>query len=424
MTPLVAPVLRHRLGNWGAVASTSSISASATATSPSTGDFVDHFVRRRHPLAAVISSSAAFHSGWAPRCIVPQRHTGRIRCTENQSLYRFHNQQQQQRRRNFAHQTTQHDETETNNSQNKMTMTLSPQEMTSLQNQLLHEASYLTRTLYRKCLQSINLLALGNTRDEDDFSARETHEKNQFDDTTVNLSNRISMAPPVNRTNELSSRANYYASYARENFDGHWNLLGAHGFHIGEEGNMTHGLGGSVHFGGGVDDSSGGNNQQERNRYQGGHHHLGGQMVAQQYRGSEGENGDGGSSSRKQQQQQQQQGDVQHYLWREEQIEQFIYLIKSGEEKRQWILNDYEFEDPFNSPKRSDDDDDDDDDGSARCRGWSHELEHRLKKFEEQSNLLVKAMYRGKGWMHSSDYEHLAKEDEGFFSDGDSDDDL
>jgi len=302
-------------------------------------------------------------------------------------------------------------------------MKLSPQEMTSLQNQLLREASYLTRTLYRKCLQSINLLAQGNTRDEDDFSARETQEKNQFDvdfdnndGANVDLSSsRISMAPPVNRTNELSSRANYYATYARENFDGHWNLLGAHGFHIGDEGNMTHGLGGLVHFGGGLND---GNNQQERNRYQGGHHHLGGQMAAQQYRGSGGENGDGSNK-----QQQQQQGDVQYYMWREEQIEQFIYLIKSGEEKRQWILNDYEFEDPFNSPKRSDGVDDNDDDDSARCQGWPHELEHRLKKFEEESDLLVKAMYRGKGWMHSSDYEHLAKEDDGFFSDSDSDED-
>mmetsp|Transcript_41129 Transcript_41129/g.86278 ORF Transcript_41129/g.86278 Transcript_41129/m.86278 type:complete len:92 (-) Transcript_41129:71-346(-) len=67
--------------------------------------------------------------------------------------------------------------------------------------------------------------------------------------------------------------------------------------------------------------------------------------------------------------------------------------------------------------------DDNDDDDSARCQGWPHELEHRLKKFEEESDLLVKAMYRGKGWMHSSDYEHLAKEDDGFFSDSDSDED-
>jgi hypothetical protein len=34
-----------------------------------------------------------------------------------------------------------------------------------------------------------------------------------------------------------------------------------------------------------------------------------------------------------------------HYMWREEQIEQFVYLIRSGEGKRQWVMNDYKFED-------------------------------------------------------------------------------
>ena len=51
------------------------------------------------------------------------------------------------------------------------------------------------------------------------------------------------MAPPVNRQNELSSRANYYRAFTREHFDGHYNLLGRHGFHLGDEGNMRHGLG-------------------------------------------------------------------------------------------------------------------------------------------------------------------------------------
>jgi hypothetical protein len=41
-------------------------------------------------------------------------------------------------------------------------------------------------------------------------------------------------------------------------------------------------------------------------------------------------------------------GGGRHFLWREEQIEQFVYLIRSGEGKRQWVMNDYKFEDAHN----------------------------------------------------------------------------
>jgi hypothetical protein len=37
-----------------------------------------------------------------------------------------------------------------------------------------------------------------------------------------------------------------------------------------------------------------------------------------------------------------------HYMWREEQIKQFVYLIRSGEGKRQWVMNDYDLEDARN----------------------------------------------------------------------------
>jgi hypothetical protein len=118
------------------------------------------------------------------------------------------------------------------------------EEMNNLQTQLHTEASYLTRTLYRKCLQSIKLLAKGNQRDEIDFAEREANERNvDFTATSSIFERRVSMAPPVNRSNELSSRAEYYKTHTRENFDGHYSLLGKHGFHIGDEGNMTHGLG-------------------------------------------------------------------------------------------------------------------------------------------------------------------------------------
>jgi len=182
------------------------------------------------------------------------------------------------------------------------------------------------------------------------------------------------MAPPVNRQNELSSRTNYYLAFAREHFDGHWDLLSKDGFHIGEEGNMTHGLGGLTQL-------------------------MGENSSAMQRH-------DGGGESNA----------AVHYPWREEQIEQFVYLIKSGEEKRQWILNDYEFEDPFSSSKSGAAGDE-----KAR-RGWSKELEERLTNFEAQSNSLVKEMYRRKGWIHSGDHENLANEKDDFFSDSDSDD--
>jgi len=68
-------------------------------------------------------------------------------------------------------------------------------------------------------------------------------------------------------------------------------------------------------------------------------------------------------------------------------------------------LNDYDFEDPYNSPKGA----------------WSQELEDRLRDFEAQSNVLVKEMYRRNGWIHSSDYSEKQAEDD-FFSDSDSDD--
>ena len=58
-------------------------------------------------------------------------------------------------------------------------------------------------------------------------------------------------------------------------------------------------------------------------------------------------------------------------MWREEQIEQFTYLITSGEEKRQWILNDYEFDDTCG-------------------KHWPEELRTRVRQFEESANTLVR----------------------------------
>ena len=177
------------------------------------------------------------------------------------------------------------------------------------------------------------------------------------------------LSPPVNRANELLSRANYYAGFCRENFEGHWNVLGVHGFHIDKK---IHGMGYDV----------GG---KANNQYQSEHHHI------------EETVGQCGSDNDKMQK------DL-NYAWSEGQIEKFVYLIRSGEEKRTWILQDYEFVDPFISD-------------------WPKQLESRLDKFEEGANSLVKEMYKTKGWMHSSDVENalvrMVDED-----DSDDEDDL
>ncbi len=165
------------------------------------------------------------------------------------------------------------------------------------------------------------------------------------------------MAPPVNRKNELESRTNYYRSFARENFDGHFGLLSKHGFYIGDD-----------------DENKFGSEDKERMN-------------------------DGSPSD---------------LIWREEQVDQFVYLIRSGEEKRKWILNDYGFDDPCN-------DDFGGNGGGHRdntcCDVWSNELENRLDSFEKQANELVKTMYRQNGWNHSSDFKEEWPDDEEFSDD-------
>mmetsp|Transcript_1342 Transcript_1342/g.2513 ORF Transcript_1342/g.2513 Transcript_1342/m.2513 type:complete len:373 (-) Transcript_1342:234-1352(-) len=358
----------HRLRICGGAASTKARAAPASKTDAPLSLGIKHNIN-----AFAARRVCIYHT---------QQGNNRFYCTNRHFLGKFDNDNSPKvqhhwglQQRCFAHDT-------------KDMTNMTSQEMASLQTELLNEASYLTRILYRKCLQSVKLLSEGNARDEDDFSEREMKERNEFNDNASVDLERVSMAPPVNRENELDSRANYYKSFTREHFDGHWNLLGKHGFHIGDEGSMRHGLGGFTQ------------QNQQMNQYQGGHHHLGGQMSPQQYHS--GKNDDSSA---------QHNGDARYYQWREEQIEQFVYLIKSGEEKRQWILSDYEFEDPF-KPSNSD-----------AAQSWAQELEDRLHKFEVESNSLVREMYRRKGWMHSTGYENAGSDDD-FFSDSDSDDDL
>ena len=239
----------------------------------------------------------------------------------------------------------------------------SDRDLASTQSELLDEASSLTRRLYRRCLRSASALSSANDRDESDFREREEAQRRQFEGS----SSELSMAPPVDRANELRSRSDYYRSFARENFDGHWDLLGEHGFHVGTAGSMADGLGGTAR-----------------------HHSW------DDGRGM----GDGERSG------------TTLRPWREERVEQFAYLIRTGEEKRRYVLEDYGFADPCCGS------------GGGTGDDWPAELEERLRRFEELSSDLTRETYRRQGWVHSSTFAEVGsavqggeEDDEDFDSD-------
>ncbi|GKY93158.1 hypothetical protein MPSEU_000283800 [Mayamaea pseudoterrestris] len=84
--------------------------------------------------------------------------------------------------------------------------------------QLLDDASTLSRSLYRRCFRSIRYIRHGNIHDEEEFKKRENERLQKFDDRSDPRLSMLSMLPPVNRSDELRSRAEYYQQYTRENF--------------------------------------------------------------------------------------------------------------------------------------------------------------------------------------------------------------
>ena len=87
-----------------------------------------------------------------------------------------------------------------------------PSSNTVSREDLLDEASYLTKSLYRNCIRSVRLIRWGNAFDDKEFKRREE----EFQNPTAG--GVISMAPPPNKEDELQSRAEYYHSYTREYF--------------------------------------------------------------------------------------------------------------------------------------------------------------------------------------------------------------
>jgi hypothetical protein len=82
---------------------------------------------------------------------------------------------------------------------------------------LLYQAAFLTKSLYRRCLHSIKVIRWGNEFDDLEFQKRQE----EFRNPERRGSGVLSMAPPPNKVHkddELRSRAEYYLSYAREHF--------------------------------------------------------------------------------------------------------------------------------------------------------------------------------------------------------------
>ncbi len=94
----------------------------------------------------------------------------------------------------------------------RMASTTSSSSTAVSRDDLLEEAEYLTKSLYRNCLRSVRLIRWGNEFDDKEFQRREE----EFQNPTAG--GVMSMAPPPNKEDELRSRAEYYHSYAREYF--------------------------------------------------------------------------------------------------------------------------------------------------------------------------------------------------------------
>lgn len=82
---------------------------------------------------------------------------------------------------------------------------------------LMEEAGSMSKSLYRTCLRSVRTLRPGNDRDELDFKKREDQQFSDLNDEGGDII--FSMEPPVNRQNELQSRADYYYTHLRENYN-------------------------------------------------------------------------------------------------------------------------------------------------------------------------------------------------------------
>lgn len=95
---------------------------------------------------------------------------------------------------------------------------------------LLSHARQLTLRLYRRCLRSVEAIRHGNAADEQEFRQRERQREASLRDLSSSQQQdprwgMLSVLPPVNRHDELRSRAAYYRQHAREMVHSEWDCL-------------------------------------------------------------------------------------------------------------------------------------------------------------------------------------------------------
>lgn len=83
---------------------------------------------------------------------------------------------------------------------------------------LLSQAQQLTICLYRHCMRSVKSIRHGNDHDELEFQERERQREASMEAAHDPRLSMLSMLPPVNRKDELRSRAEYYQQHANEMF--------------------------------------------------------------------------------------------------------------------------------------------------------------------------------------------------------------
>jgi hypothetical protein len=167
----------------------------------------------RRPLCTVAECCTAHFDTWPQRPLSVVRFPKRSLTTSNASSYPNHPQARHG------------------------SLPLPPQELEIERALLLEEAKFLTQSLYRCIVRSVRLIRHGNHVDETEFQRREAqrqaHLHAHHHDATTSSTSRVgnncnsksdvrlsmlSLLPPVDRVDELRSRAEYYQQYAREHF--------------------------------------------------------------------------------------------------------------------------------------------------------------------------------------------------------------
>lgn len=82
---------------------------------------------------------------------------------------------------------------------------------------LFNEAKLMTLSFYRTCIRCTKIMRCCNSHDEEQFKKREEEQRQSRIDAS-NISSIMSFQPPVDRQNELASRALYYLAFVKESF--------------------------------------------------------------------------------------------------------------------------------------------------------------------------------------------------------------